>query len=259
MTRDHLRSRSASVVMVMAIVVAVFGATAVIRWGFEPDAAAEETTTTTSTVVEMTTTTVGPHVAVSTQLASPNGKVPRYDGPNGRQVGEVGVWYGYPMTLPILEEQGEWLRVMVPERPNQDSGWIRASDATRSSTAYRIVTDLASTTATVYKDGFPYFSFHFVAGKASTPTPTGSYFVAVVERDVPGGYGSVVLDLSAHSEAIQSWKGSGDAIIAFHGPFGSESRIREGGAFLSNGCLRMLPDDQIKLAEIPVGTPVDIV
>jgi hypothetical protein len=83
--------------------------------------------------------------------------------------------------------------------------------------------------------------------------------VAVVENPGPPGYGSVVLDLSAHSEAIQSWQGAGDAIIAFHGPFGSQSMIRNGGGYASNGCLRMLPEDQIKLAEIPVGTPVDIV
>lgn len=256
MNRDVLRGRAATVIMVMVIVVVAFGAVAVVRWGSEPDAVAEETTT---TVPPTTTTTIGPVVPVSTAVASPHGVVPKFDAPDGNQIGEAGEWYGYDMTMPIVEEQPGWVRVMIPERPNQSTAWLREADVTRSSVAYRIVANIEQTKATVFKDGFPYFSFAFVAGKASTPTPTGNYFVAVVEHDVPHGYGSIVLDLSAHSEAIQSWQGSGDAIIAFHGPFGTESRIRAGGAHLSNGCMRMLPEDQIKLAEIPVGTPVDLV
>jgi hypothetical protein len=83
--------------------------------------------------------------------------------------------------------------------------------------------------------------------------------VAVIEKPGPPGYGPIVLDLNAHSEDIQSWDGSGDAIIAFHGPFGAEDLIRAGGGKISNGCIRMLPEDQLKMDGITLGTPVDIV
>jgi hypothetical protein len=225
--------------------------------GSEPVVAA--TTTTTTTIAPTTTTTAPPtEVPPVTELASPKGEVPTYDGPNGQPIGTVGLWYGYPMTMPIVEEQGEWLRIMMPERPNMLTAWVKADTVTRSTSPWRMVLKLSETRVRVYKDGYEVWSAPVGIGKDSTRTPTGSYFVAVVEIPGPSGYGPVVVNLNAHSEDIQSWQGSGDAITAFHGPFGSEELIRSGGGKVSNGCLRMLPEDQIKMAPITVGTPVDI-
>jgi lipoprotein-anchoring transpeptidase ErfK/SrfK len=85
--------------------------------------------------------------------------------------------------------------------------------------------------------------------------------VAVIEAPGPPGYGPIVLDTSGHSEAIQSWEGSGDAVIALHGPISSSSDARIGttGTFISNGCIRLHSADQQQLFQIPLGTPVDIV
>jgi lipoprotein-anchoring transpeptidase ErfK/SrfK len=247
---------------VIAALLLAAGAIVVVRsLDDDPVEAAPVTTTTTTTAP--TTTTVPlpkPVVPASTDLATPKGEVPTFAAPNGSAIGKVGVWYGYPMTIPILQEAaGGWLRVMLPERPNGSSAWVRESDVTRSTTPYRIVLKLGETRTHVYKDGFEVFSAAVGVGKDSTPTPQGSFFVAVIEHDLGGGYGPIVLDLNAHSEAIQSWEGSGDAITAFHGPFGAQSLIRSGGGKVSNGCIRMLPEDQLKMGVIPLGTPVDIV
>ena len=180
----------------------------------DKDAAGQGTTTT----VPSTTTTVPTEVPPIQWLASPRGEIPKYDAPGGTEIGVTGQWYGYPMTMPILERQGDWLLVMTPERPNGSSAWIRADQADVSSTAYRIVIRLAETKVIVYKDGYRLHEMPAGLGKASTPTPAGHSFVAVKEIPGPHGYGPVVLDLSAHSEAIQSWQGAGDAIIALHGP-----------------------------------------
>jgi lipoprotein-anchoring transpeptidase ErfK/SrfK len=110
----------------------------------------------------------------------------------------------------------------------------------------------------VYKDGYEVWNAPVGIGKDSTRTPTGSYFVAVIEKPGPAGYGPIVLNLNAHSEDIESWQGMGDAITAFHGPFGAEELIRSGGGKVSNGCVRMLPEDQIKMDGIALGSPVDI-
>jgi lipoprotein-anchoring transpeptidase ErfK/SrfK len=139
------------------------------------------------------------------------------------------------------------------------TAWIHESQADFATTAYRIVIRLAETKVIVYKDGFRLWEMPAGLGKASTPTPPGSFFVAVKEIPGPAGYGPVVLDLSAHSEAIQSWQGMGDAIIALHGPFGADAKIGTTGTYISNGCVRLHEADQVKLAEIPLGTPVDIV
>jgi hypothetical protein len=225
-----------------------------------PAVAAPTTTTSTTSVPTTTTSTVPPPVVpVSTNLASPIGQISAYDAPGGAEIGKVGVWYGYPMTTPILEERGSWLRIMMPERPNGLSAWVQAEQVTRSTSPWRMVLTLSETRVRVYKDGYEVWSAPVGIGRDRTRTPTGSYFVAVIEKPGPRGYGPIVLNLNAHSEDIQSWEGSGDAITAFHGPFGAEALIRSGGGKVSNGCIRMLTEDQVKLDGILLGTPVDIV
>jgi hypothetical protein len=215
-----------------------------------------------TTIRPSTTTTVPPTVQVSTQLATPiGGEIQAYDAPNGKPLRMLGFWYGYPITTPILEERDGWMQVRLPERPNMATGWVRASEVTVTSTDYRIVINLATTTVIVYKAGYEAFRMPAGLGKASTPTPPGNYYVGVIEKPGPPGYGPIVLDLTAHSEAIQSWEGSGDAIIALHGPISasSDAKIGTTGTYISNGCVRLHEVDQLKLDVIPLGTPVDIV
>lgn len=227
----------------------------------EPDEAPALPPTTTTTTVPATTTTTAPPTAVpaSTPLATPKGEIPTYAGPDGNEVGTVGFWYGYPMTMPVVAEVGDWLQIQLPERPNGKTGWVRAADVTRSTSVWRMVLKLSETRLYVYKDGEEVWNAPVGIGKDSTRTPTGTYFVAVIEKPGPAGYGPVVLNLNAHSEDIESWQGSGDAITAFHGPFGSEELIRSGGGKVSNGCVRMLTEDQLKMDPITLGSPVDIV
>ncbi|MEO6318586.1 MAG: L,D-transpeptidase [Acidimicrobiales bacterium] len=258
---DRRRPMAAALVVISGLLVAA-GVVVITEDDPAPPAAAEPTASSSTTTEAPTTTTTSapaPVVPVSTSLASPNGEIPTFDSPDGAAVGVVGIWYGYPMTMPIVEEQGDWLRIQLPERPNEATAWVRAADVTRSASPWRMVLTLSETRVRVYKDGFEVWSAPVGIGRDHTRTPTGSYFVAVIEEPGPAGYGPIVLNLNAHSEDIQSWQGSGDAITAFHGPFGSEELIRSGGGKVSNGCLRMLPEDQIKMEGITLGTPVDIV
>jgi lipoprotein-anchoring transpeptidase ErfK/SrfK len=238
------------------VLVAALAAIVVHDDGSQPVVAA-----TTTTTEPPTTTTVPPtEVPASTDLASPKGEIPTYSSPDGTEIGTVGFWYGYPVTTPIVQEArgGEWLRIMMPERPNGLTAWVKAEQVTRSTTPWRMVLKLSETRVYVYKDGYEAWSAPVGIGRDHTRTPTGRFFVAVSEQPGPAGYGPVVLDLNAHSEDIESWDGMGDAISAFHGPFGAEELLRAGGGKVSNGCIRMLPEDQIKMADITVGTPVDI-
>jgi lipoprotein-anchoring transpeptidase ErfK/SrfK len=264
LTRGSLKERATSLVMALSVVVAALGFGSVAGGWLGLDAEAQPTTTTTSTTVLPTTTTIPPAVPVSALLVSaavPDSDFPTFDGPNGNQVGKAGHWYGYPMTLPVVDQAPGWFQVRLPERPNGLTGWVRASDVVTSTTPWRIVVSISNTRVTVYKDG--YFAFDMPAGlgKSSTPTPPGNYFVGVIERNLGHGYGDPVLNLSAHSEAIQSWQGAGDAIIALHGQISEASAARIGttGTYISNGCVRLHYADQAKLIDIPVGTPVDIV
>jgi lipoprotein-anchoring transpeptidase ErfK/SrfK len=138
---------------------------------------------------------------------------------------------------------------------------VLVSDVNLSATAYRIVVGLTAKRLTVYRSGYPILSFPAGIGTPATPTVTGNYFVAVRESHVPAAYGPFVLDTSAHSDAIKSWEGMGDAIVAIHGPIDAyaDARIGTTGARISNGCIRLHDSDLAQLTIIPVGTPVDIV
>jgi lipoprotein-anchoring transpeptidase ErfK/SrfK len=243
---------------VCATVVAAAVGVAVVRDDADPVVAAPTTTTTTTEPPTTTTTAKPTEVPPSTELATPKGEVPTYDRPRGQQIGQVGKWYGYPMTMPIVEKKGQWLRIMMPERPNGLTAWVHRDDVTRSTTPWRMVVKLSETRVYVYKDGNEVWNAPIGIGRDHTRTPTGEFFVAVIEKPGPAGYGPIVLNLNAHSEDIQSWQGMGDAITAFHGPFGAEELLRSGGGKISNGCIRMLPEDQIKMDGIALGSPVDI-
>lgn len=258
--RRWWRPRRARLLLAAPCALVTLGLAVVVDRGIEPGAAPPTTTTVPpSTTTTSTTSGPVPQVPVSTPLATPYGEIPTFDAPGGREIGTVGRWYGYPMTMPVVQERGAWLRIMLPERPNGATAWVRADQVGRTTSPWRMVLKLSETRVHVYKDGFEVWSAPVGIGRDSTRTPTGSYFVAVVEKPGPAGYGPIVLNLNAHSEDIESWDGSGDAITAFHGPFGAEELIRSGGGKVSNGCIRMVPEDQLKMDGITLGTPVDIV
>jgi hypothetical protein len=217
-------------------------------------------TTTAPTTTTTTAPKPRPHVPVSTLMATPRGEIDVYNGPNGMVVGKAGRWYGYALTMPVVEQWQGWVRIMLPERPNGKTGWVHREDVSFSRNPYRIVIRLAETKLIVYKDGFPTLVAPVGVGKDSTPTPRGRFFVGVIEKPGAHGYGPVVLNTTGHSEAIQSWKGSGDAITAIHGPISKQSDAQIGttGTRISNGCIRMHERDQIRLDVIPLGTIVDV-
>jgi hypothetical protein len=214
------------------------------------------TTTSTST----TTTIAAPVVPASTVLAAPNGTIPAFSAPGGPRAGMIGPWYGYSLTLPVVTEQPGWFEVRLPQRPNGSTAWVRSGDVAVSSTPYRIIVKLSTFELIVYRAGARILAFPIGIGVPATPTVTGNYFMTVRVPPPSPGYGPFVLSTSAHSEAIRSWEGAGDAIIAIHGPITSsaDSRIGATGVRISNGCIRLHDSDLAQLSIIPAGTPIDI-
>lgn len=257
--KRSLQRRMVVPLLALSAFVAAVDLTVIVGRLLEPEPAIAAPTATLPPTT--TTTAPQPHVPVSTALATPQGAIQTFDAPDGNVIGTAGHWYGYPMTMPIVEERGAWLRIRLPERPNGSTAWVRATDVVASTTTYRIVIRLGQTNLTVYESGFPLFTAPAGVGTERTPTAIGNFFVAVIEKPGPRGYGPIVLDLSGHSEAIESFEGSGDAIIAIHGPISasSDEQIGTAGTYISNGCIRLHEEDQLRLDVIPLGTPVDIV
>jgi lipoprotein-anchoring transpeptidase ErfK/SrfK len=194
-------------------------------------------------------------------VATLTGAVTRYASPDGASKGQLpDDWLGVRSTLPVLASRPGWLRVGLPRRPNGSTAWVPAKDVRLSMTPYRVVINLATTHLTLDKYGKQVFTAPAGVGTRSDPTPTGHYFVAFFEKPPPStpGYGAFIMVTSAHSDAIKDWDGSGDAVIGIHGPLGEGKEIGTKGARISHGCIRLHEADLLRLRDVPVGTPIDI-
>ncbi|MDQ3991957.1 MAG: L,D-transpeptidase [Actinomycetota bacterium] len=148
---------------------------------------------------------------------------------------------------------GRWYRVLIPERPNDSTGWIHHGAVDEVALRDRIVVDLSRRTLRHFRDGELQHRFWVGIGRDGTPTPTGEFFVwATVPYPNGGPYGVHALGLSAFSDVITDWAGGGR--VAIHGTADPSNR----GHQVSNGCVRVYNPQMAKLTDVPLGTPVTI-
>jgi lipoprotein-anchoring transpeptidase ErfK/SrfK len=203
-----------------------------------------------------------PAVPASTQLATVLETAPRYAAPGRLGAGAVPArWYERPSVLPVIAAKPGWVEVRLAQRPDESTAWLPASDVRLSTTPYEIVVDLATTKLSLFDGGRLVFSAPAGVGSTDDPTPTGHYFVAFDEAPPQPnpGYGPFIVVTSDHSQSISDWEGSGDAVIGIHGPLGEDSEIGTSGAKISHGCIRLHDQALEELAEVPPGTPIDVI
>jgi len=152
---------------------------------------------------------------------------------------------------------GTWYHVLLPIPPNGSKAWVPADAVTVKGQDQKLVVHLGTRTMQRFSKGAVVANFSVGIGKPETPTPSGpSYLWAKVTREQgsPPVYGAGVLGLAAMSPTLSDWQGS-DPRIGIHGAI----RPTDLGSVVSHGCVRMDNDAlKILLAELPVGTPVDI-
>lgn len=179
------------------------------------------------------------------------------------RAGPATSWSGEPQVLLVLgstERDGrQWLRVLLPIRPNHSAGWIPRDNVVLLHTAYWIRVARRVRRVEVYRGGRRIRSFRAVIGKPARPTPDG--LAAIYERDAqpnPAGFlGSWALPLTIFSEVLEDF-GGGRGRIAIHGRAGASLRDPLGSA-RSHGCIR-IEDSAVEwmAAHIPQGAPVEI-
>lgn len=167
-----------------------------------------------------------------------------------------GSWYGYPSVLPVIDSTATRVKVRLAQRPDESTSWISRKAIVMSRIHYAIVVDISQHWLYVFFKGIQQMSFPVGTGRSGTPTPTGSYFVAFHAPPNGPGYGPVMLETSAHSKVISHFEGGDDAIIAIHGPVGSDAQIGDHGAAISNGCIRMHDRDLQQVRHVHNGSPV---
>lgn len=166
-----------------------------------------------------------------------------------------GATYGR-VTFLLLEDEGDWLRVALPMRPNGTAGWVRSSEVITEHIRERILIELDSNTLTLERDGRAVLVERIAAGTGGTPTPRGLFYVKeIVPQGNPNGaLGPFALGLSGYSEVLYSFAG-GNGVIGIHGT-NAPGKL---GSDVSHGCIRTSNSVIASLARtIPLGTPVEI-
>jgi lipoprotein-anchoring transpeptidase ErfK/SrfK len=211
-----------------------------------------------------TTTTTKPRInaTASTIATSIVPELKAYQEPDAASP-EVGSFlqiteYRQPRTLLVVEEQDGWLKALLPARPNNSMGWIKAEDVTLSSTTLSVLIDLSERTLSLSDGSVGLMTAKVGIGTSETPTPLGTFYVTDpvdLTAEPNGAYGAFAVGLSGYSEVLTSFRG-GPGQIAIHGT-GNPGDL---GNEVSNGCIRMINDEVVPLAQkIPLGTPVLIV
>jgi hypothetical protein len=169
---------------------------------------------------------------------------------------------GARTALPVIGRRTDaagrtWLKVELPGRPNGHAGWVPRTSTRTGTTPWALRVTLHSRTVAAYRRGRLVKRFRAVVGKASTPTPRGSFFVEENVRLPSSAVGApFALALSARSDVYQEFEG-GPGQIALHGLSNVGGTP---GTAASHGCVRLADGDIAWLARrIAPGVPVTIV
>ncbi|MEU0564028.1 L,D-transpeptidase [Nonomuraea sp. NPDC005983] len=162
--------------------------------------------------------------------------------------------YGATRVFLVERDEGEWLQVLLPIRPNGSKGWIKTADVVLAETSHRVEIDRGAFRFTVYDGDRPVRTGKVATGEAGTPTPPGRFFFTelVKPADAAGAYGAYAFGLSGFSPVLKSFAG-GPGQLAIHGT-NKPSAI---GTRASHGCVRISNADITWMAKnLAIGTPV---
>jgi hypothetical protein len=148
-----------------------------------------------------------------------------------------------------------WVKIALPMRPNGTTGWVvRGALGKLHRVRSWLVIDRSQFRARFFDHGHELWSARVGIGKASTPTPTGLYWVREeFELANQAFYGPYAFGTSAYAD-VSDWPGGG--VVGLHGT--SLPQLIPGRP--SHGCVRFRNTDILWLAyHMPVGTPISIV
>jgi hypothetical protein len=162
-----------------------------------------------------------------------------------------------PLTFLVKEEQGDWLHVDLPERPNGSTGWIKRDDVELSTHNFHITVTLAEFNIKVFQGDEVILDAPVGVAEDNTPSPGGEYYTTSLLQppDPNSVYGTYAYGISAFSEVLETFSG-GPGQLGIHGTNDPTSI----GTQVSHGCIRMHNEDIEQLVPVlPLGVPVEII
>ena len=218
----------------------------------DPAVHAAAASTDTEPTVLATATATGALRATLTNTGKP---ITIWAMPGGDSTGSLPASTSYRSARTLLVDriEGDWVRVLLPTRPNGSTGWVKAADIRISRIQESISVNLTAKTITVTLPGQAPVAAPAGIGTVKNPTPKGRFYVTdrVTPANPAGAYGPLALGLSAHSDTLSEF-GSGDGQIGIHGTNEPASI----GKAASHGCIRVPTTIVTLLRQIPLGTPV---
>lgn len=161
---------------------------------------------------------------------------------------------GAPLTLLVASRQGDWLQVLLAQRPNGSTGWVSADSVVLQALIYSLDVSTEQNTLTLRESGRAVKTFAVATGTGGTPTPHGSFYLTELLEPTNEGYGPYAFGVSAFSDVLSTF-GGGPGQIGLHGT-DDEASI---GHSASHGCIRLSNADITELAGLlPLGTPLTI-
>jgi hypothetical protein len=165
----------------------------------------------------------------------------------------------YPEVYLVLkaevDENGEpWLFLRIPGKPNGRTGWVFA-DVMNPLNVVRTQLTISrrSKRAILRNNGRVVWQAPVGVGKASTPTPTGDFWIRELLPGGGGAYGPWAFGTSAYS-SIADWHGA--PVVGIHGT--NHPELVPGTP--SHGCVRVRNNKINQLKRLmKIGTPVKIV
>lgn len=162
-----------------------------------------------------------------------------------------------PIVFLVVEDQGDWLEVYLPVRPNGSTGFVKKADVTLSQHDWHIEVRLADFNLKVFRGDEVFLDAPIAVAADNTPTPGGVFYTTeLIQPPNPyGDYGTYAYGLSGYSDVLSSFNG-GPGQLGIHGTNQPELI----GTQVSHGCIRMTNENIEKLVpELPLGVPVEII
>lgn len=165
----------------------------------------------------------------------------------------------FPLIMLVTEDRGDWLKVLLPIRPNGSTGWVKRSVVDLTSHPFHILVELGEHRITVWQGNDVVLQEPVGVGASGrTPTSQGLFYTTekfAVEPGQQAAYGPYAFALSGFSEVLYSFGSGGTGVLGIHGTSDTSSLGRD----VSNGCIRMSNAGITKLADLlPLGVPVEI-
>ena len=178
---------------------------------------------------------------------------------DARQVDALHLWTEdrYPEVYLVLAQSVQahetWFEVRLPGRPNGRTGWVEEQSLGALHLVHtHLVVDKRRLLLTLYDFGRVIFTAPIGIGKASTPTPSGDFWVR--EKFPADGrlYGPYAIGTADYS-VLTEWPGGG--VVGIHGT--DQPWLVPGRP--SHGCIRLRNADVTRLYRlVPIGTPLTI-